>query len=244
MESQLGRSALVCFSGGQDSTTALSWALAHYKYVETIGFDYGQNHAVELTCRIPIRDGLTTLKPLWKSRLGIDHMVKVDLVGQISGVKIDAPLPSMASDGFAAQSRYIPGRNMILLSMAASVAYRRQITTIVYGTSEAEYSGYPDCRDASMKAINAALNLATGSDFDVQCPLMWLNKASVWSLALELGGEELVSLIATMTHTCYAGIRDVKHDWGFGCGVCPACRLREKGWAEYRLLAENAPSHP
>lgn len=228
--------ALVALSGGQDSATALAWALERFEHVETVGFEYGQRHAVELQCRPRVRDALASLKLTWKMRLGPDHLVALDLIGQISGQKIKSPQRALTEprDRFATSSRYIPGRNMLMLAMCGSVAYRRQIRTIVYGASETEYSGYPDCQDVSIKAVNVALNISTGLEFNIECPLMWRDKAGVWKLALELGGEEMVSLIVEATHTCYAGVRDIYWDWGFGCGECPACRLRAKGWQEFR----------
>jgi 7-cyano-7-deazaguanine synthase len=238
MESELTnthRRALVSFSGGQDSTTALAWALEQFEHVETVGFDYGQRNAIELHCRPPVRERVVSLKPAWKERLGPDHLIVLDLVGQISGQRFKAPELSSSdpNDQFGGYSRYIPGRNLIMLSLCSSIAYRRGTRTIVYGASETEYSGYPDCRAASIKAVNTALNMSSGLEFRIECPLMLLNKAGVWNLARELGGERLVSIIVEATHTCYAGER-VRYDWGFGCDACPACRLRAKGWQEYR----------
>lgn len=228
--------ALVSFSGGQDSTTALAWALSRYDIVETVGFRYGQKHLVEMERRPIIREAIAELIPDWKKRLGRDHIVELDLIGQLAARSIASPTdhPQVAGEGFAAGRRYIPGRNLIMLSMCASVAFRRDIRTLVCGTSQTEYSGYPDCRDVSMKAVEAAINLSSGLVFNVECPLMWLNKAGVWKLAYQLGGEEFVSMIIEATHTCYAGVRDMRHVWGFGCGCCPACRLRAKGWQEFR----------
>jgi 7-cyano-7-deazaguanine synthase len=226
--------ALVSFSGGQDSTTALAWALSHYERVETVGFRYGQKHLIEMECRPVIRDSITALVPAWKTRLGLDHVVELDLIGQIArNIVSPAGHTQIVGEGFAAGSRYIPGRNMIMLAMCGSVAFRRDIRTLVCGTSETEYSGYPDCRDSSMKAVEAALNMVSGLEFKIECPLMWLDKASVWGLAQSLGGKGLVEIVQEDTHTCYKGSREVRHEWGYGCGKCDACVLREKGWREF-----------
>jgi 7-cyano-7-deazaguanine synthase len=228
--------ALVALSGGQDSSTALAWALERFRFVETVGFDYGQRHVVELECRQQIREKLSSLKPDWNLRLGPDHLIKLDLIGQISGQRIKPREEDLNEplDEFEGSVRYIPGRNMIMLSMCGSIAYRRHIFTIVHGASEAEYSGYPDCRNSSIKAINAAIALSSGIEFRIECPLMSKTKSGVWSLARELGGDELVSIIMEHTHTCYAGVRDLRHEWGYGCGDCAACQLRAKGWAEFK----------
>jgi 7-cyano-7-deazaguanine synthase len=223
------------FSGGQDSTTALAWALSRYNRVETIGFSYGQKHLVEMERRPIIRDAIVELLPAWRTRLGPDHVVDLDLIGQITGKNIESPADhaQVVGEGFASGSRYIPGRNLIMLSMGASVAFRRDIRTLVTGTSETEYSGYPDCRDASMKGVEAAITLSSGLKFKIECPLMWLDKAGVWSLAKTLGGSGLVKIVQEDTHTCYQGSRDVRHVWGYGCGGCSACQLRAKGWSEF-----------
>lgn len=227
--------ALVSFSGGQDSTIALAWALSRYENVETVGFRYGQKHFVELDQRPIVRKAIVEVVPDWKKRLGPDHVVDLDLVGQIAGKGIVSPADHalIAGEGFEAGSRYIPGRNLIMLSMCASVAFRRDIRTLVCGASETEYSGYPDCQNASMKAIETAINLSSGLTFTVECPLMWLDKADVWTLANSLGGRKLVKIIQEDTHTCYSGSREVHHEWGYGCGTCDACLLREKGWRDF-----------
>jgi 7-cyano-7-deazaguanine synthase len=226
--------ALVSFSGGQDSTTALAWALERYDRVETVGFRYGQKHLIEMNCRPAIRDAIVALVPAWRERLGPDHVVDLDLIGQIAGsIASPAGHTLIAGEGFEAGSRYIPGRNMILLSMCASIAFRRDIRTLVCGVSETEYAGYPDCRDASIKAIELALNASSGMKFIVQSPLMWLDKMGVWQLAQSLGGRELIELIREQTHSCYVGERNIRHGWGYGCGSCSACELRAKGWREF-----------
>lgn len=228
-------SALVCFSGGQDSTTALAWALQHYERVETAGFEYGQKHVVEMSCRPKVRRAMVKLMPSWGKSLGRDHVISLDLVGQLGLASIDLVSSSQGEAGgmFLSKERYIPGRNLLMLSMCASIAVRRDINTLVCGTSETEYSGYPDCRDVAMKALNEAINTATGAEFTVECPLMWLDKSGVWALAHGLGGDGLVAIIAEETHTCYGGDREHRHEWGYGCGSCPACSLREKGWIEF-----------
>jgi 7-cyano-7-deazaguanine synthase len=209
--------------------------------VETVGFRYGQKHFVELQQRPIVRSAVGNIRPEWKKRLGIDHLIELDLVGQITGKTIVSPAGHglVAGEGFAAGSRYIPGRNLILLSMCASVAFRRDIRTLVCGASETEYSGYPDCRHKSMQAVEAAICQSTGLDFEVRCPLMWLDKAGVWRLAYALGRDALVETIREDTHTCYAGSREVRHDWGYGCGACDACQLRQKGWREFRALTQD-----
>jgi 7-cyano-7-deazaguanine synthase len=236
MGTALNRSAaLVSFSGGQDSTTALAWALDRFETVETVGFRYGQKHLVEMDRRPIIREAITNVVPTWKARLGPDHIVELDLIGQIAGRKIQSPSgqAQVAGEGLEVGSRYIPGRNLIMLSMCASVAFRRDMRTLVCGTSETEYSGYPDCRDVSMKAVESAISLSSGLKFTIECPMMWLDKAGVWALAQSLGGTDLVEIIREDTHTCYVGAREIRHDWGYGCGNCPACELRAKGWKEF-----------
>jgi 7-cyano-7-deazaguanine synthase len=226
--------ALVSFSGGQDSTTSLAWALSRYKSVETVGFRYGQKHLVEMECRPIIRSAIAQMDPSWKARLGPDHIIELDLVGQMAkNIRSPSNYIPIPGEGIEAGSRYIPGRNLVMLSMCASVAFRRNLGVIVCGTSETEYSGYPDCRNDSMRAVEAAINLSSGKQFKIECPLMWLDKKGVWELAEKLGGSSLVSIIQDDTHTCYQGLRDNKHDWGFGCGECPACKLRAKGWQEF-----------
>jgi 7-cyano-7-deazaguanine synthase len=227
--------ALVSFSGGQDSTTALAWALSQYEVVETIGFRYGQKHLAEMKCRPVVRHSIAEMNPTWKARLGPDHVIELDLIGQIAkNIASPAGYTPIPGEGFEAGSRYIPGRNLVMLSMCVSVAFRRNIANLVCGTSETEYSGYPDCRDASMKAAEAAINMSSGKEFKIKCPLMWLDKKGVWQLAESLGGPSLIRVVQEETHTCYQGTRDTQHEWGYGCGSCPACQLRAKGWREFR----------
>jgi 7-cyano-7-deazaguanine synthase len=226
--------ALVLFSGGQDSTTCLAWALARYAHVETIGFAYGQRHAVELTCREPIRTALAT------PALGPDHMV--DLTATL-GALGDTALTSDTAIAMTAEglpNTFVPGRNLLFLTCAAAIAYRRGLRRIVAGVCETDYSGYPDCRDDTIKAMQLALNLGMQRRFILETPLMWRDKAATWELAHALGGDTLVALIRTATHTCYQGDRSHLHEWGYGCAACPACELRASGWHRWRAGAASA----
>ena len=220
--------ALVLFSGGQDSTTCLAWALARYPHVETIGFTYGQRHAVEMDCREPVRQA--TAGP----RLGPDHLVDLtatlNALGQ-SALTSDTAI-AMTEEGLP--NTFVPGRNLLFLTCAAAIAYRRGLRRIVAGMCETDYSGYPDCRDDTVKAMQLALNLGMQRRFVVETPLMWRDKAATWALAHELGGDSLVGIIIEHTHTCYMGDRIHRHDWGYGCGTCPACTLRGDGWRRWR----------
>jgi 7-cyano-7-deazaguanine synthase len=224
--------ALVLFSGGQDSTTCLAWALARFGYVETIGFDYGQRHRVELDHRAALREGLAAQSPLWRERLGEDHTLKLDALGAIS----ETALTREAAIGFGENglpNTFVPGRNIVFLTFAAALAYRRGVDHLVGGMCETDYSGYPDCRDATIRAVEKALSLGMERAFTIHTPLMWIDKAESWRLAEELGGEALVRLIVEDTHTCYLGERGRRFDWGCGCGECPACQLRAAGWESY-----------
>lgn len=224
--------ALVLFSGGQDSATCLAWALARFGRVETLGFDYGQRHAVELECRETLRDGLRAQNPLWKDRLGMDHTLALGALGDISETALTRNAEiAMEKDGLP--NTFVPGRNIIFLTFAAALAARRGIRHIVTGVCETDYSGYPDCRDDTIKAVQVALNLGMDSRYVLHTPLMWIDKAETWKLAEELGGPPLVSLINQESHTCYLGDRGTMHPWGHGCGECPACALRRAGWEEY-----------
>lgn len=229
------QSALVLFSGGQDSTTCLAWALERYARVETIGFDYGQRHRIELDCRPQILQTLRRRFPSWGERLGEDHLLDLSILGQIS----DTALTSERAIAYAASglpSTFVPGRNILFMTFAATVAYRRGLDVLVGGMCETDYSGYPDCRDDSMKALQVALNLGMDKRFNVEMPLMWIDKAQTWMLAHQLGGDGLVELIREETHTCYLGERETRHEWGYGCGRCPACELRTRGHAAYLEL--------
>ncbi len=227
--------ALVLFSGGQDSTTCLAWALARHRRVETVGFAYGQRHAVELDCRAPLRAALAAM-PDWGDRLGPDHMV--DLTGAIAAVGATA-LTSEAEIAIGAEglpTTFVPGRNLQFLVSAAAIAYRRGLRRIVGGMCETDYSGYPDCRDDTIKAMQVALNLGMQRRFVLEMPLMWRDKAATWAMAERLGGAALVGLIVEQTHSCYRGERGIRHDWGHGCGDCPACALRAAGWRRWREM--------
>ena len=226
------RSALVLFSGGQDSATCLAWALDRFDHVETLGFDYGQRHRVELERRAILRAGMGRVQPAWVSRLGADHTVALDALGQIS----ETALTRDAEIGFAESglpNTFVPGRNLVFLTFAAALAYRRGIRHVVGGMCETDYSGYPDCRDDTIKALQVALNLGMERRFVLHTPLMWLDKAQTWGLAETLGGRPLVELIVEDSHTCYLGERGARHAWGYGCGTCPACRLRADGFARF-----------
>jgi 7-cyano-7-deazaguanine synthase len=229
--------ALVLFSGGQDSTTCLAWALDRFERVETIGFDYGQRHRVELDCRERIAGGLRRLRPAWADRLGEDHLVELEALGRVSETALTREVEvQMRADNLP--NTFVPARNIIFLTFAAAVAYRRGLRHIVGGMCETDYSGYPDCRDDTMKALQVALNLGMERRFVLHTPLMWLDKATTWEMALSIGGADLVSLVRDETHTCYLGDRSNRHAWGFGCGRCPACELREKG--HDRFITANA----
>ncbi|OAG76804.1 Queuosine Biosynthesis QueC ATPase [Acetobacter malorum] len=231
--------ALVLFSGGQDSATCLAWALARFGRVETLGFDYGQRHAVELECRETLRDGLRAQNPLWKERLGMDHTLALGALGDISETALTRNAEiAMEKDGLP--NTFVPGRNIIFLTFAAALAARRGIRHIVTGVCETDYSGYPDCRDDTIKAVQVALNLGMDSRYVLHTPLMWIDKAETWKLTEELGGAPLVSLINQESHTCYLGDRGTLHPWGHGCGECPACALRRAGWEEYVAEKTNA----
>jgi 7-cyano-7-deazaguanine synthase len=225
--------ALVLFSGGQDSATCLAWALARFETVETIGFDYGQRHRVELDCRSRTLRALRALSPEWSARLGEDHMVDLGVLGQVSETALTRDVEiAMTASGLP--STFVPGRNLLFFTFAAAVAYRRGIKHIVGGMCETDYSGYPDCRDDTIKALQVALTLGMDRRFVLHTPLMWIDKAGTWELAKELGGAPLVALIEEETHSCYHGDRTQRHPWGYGCGTCPACELRAKGHARYR----------
>ncbi len=224
--------ALVLFSGGQDSTTCLAWALNRFSSVETIGFDYGQRHAVELECREPIRKAIVDLNPDWAARLGQDHLLDLSVLGQISDTSLTSGAAiTMSAAGLP--STFVPGRNILFLTLAAAVAYRRGLTHIVGGMCETDFSGYPDCRDNTIKATQVALNLGMESRFVLHTPVMWIDKAETWRLAERLGGDALIRLIIDATHTCYLGNRTDKSEWGYGCGSCPACELRAAGYKRY-----------
>jgi len=229
-------SALVLLSGGQDSATCLAWALDRFERVETVGFDYGQRHAVELTCRARLRDGMAALKPEWAGRLGPDHRLDMRSLAGIGETAMTQETEiRMTAEGLP--NTFVPGRNLLFFTYAAAVAYRRGLKHLVGGMCETDYSGYPDCRDDTLKALQVALNLGMERRFVVETPLMWLDKAQTWDLARRLGGDGLVDLLVEDTHTCYTGDRSRRHAWGYGCGTCPACELRARGWNAWRARA-------
>ncbi|MCG2585037.1 7-cyano-7-deazaguanine synthase QueC [Massilia sp. TS11] len=229
--------ALVLFSGGQDSATCLAWALERFARVETIGFDYGQRHAIELQVRPALLERMRALKPAWAERLGEDHLIDLSLLGKISDTALTSEVEIRMQDN-GLPNTFVPGRNLLFLTVAATVAYRRGLTVLVGGMCETDYSGYPDCRDDTLKALQVALNLGMGTRTRLETPLMWLDKADTWRLADSLGGAALVDLIRSDTHTCYLGERGALHPWGHGCGSCPACVLRARGYAQYTGSAE------
>jgi 7-cyano-7-deazaguanine synthase len=227
------RTALVLFSGGQDSTACLAWALDRYAHVETVGFEYGQRHRIELDCRLVVRRELAAQFPQWAARLGDDHLLDMRLLGQIS----DTALTSDRAIRFAANglpNTFVPGRNLLFFNFAAAVAYRRGASVLVGGMCETDYSGYPDCRDNTLKALQVALSLGLDTPMLLETPLMWLSKAQTWALTETLGGAALTALVIEHTHTCYLGERGQRHAWGHGCGLCPACQLRSSGHAAWR----------
>ncbi|MBJ2303825.1 MULTISPECIES: 7-cyano-7-deazaguanine synthase QueC [unclassified Pseudomonas] len=224
--------ALVLFSGGQDSTTCLAWALERYEHVETIGFDYGQRHRIELECRLNILQEVRNRFPNWAKRLGEDHVLDLKLLGQISDTAMTAE-KTIEFEKNGLPNTFVPGRNLLFLTFAATIAYRRGLTVLVGGMCETDYSGYPDCRDNTLKATQVALSLGMDAPVIIETPLMWLNKAQTWRLAEDLGNRDFVSLIQEESHTCYLGTRQHKHEWGYGCGTCPACELRKTGYEQY-----------
>jgi 7-cyano-7-deazaguanine synthase len=223
---------LVLFSGGQDSATCLAKALAEHEYVETIGFRYGQRHAVELQVRERFMQELKLAFPKWGAKLGADHVFELSTLAQISNTSLTQDMAfAMQTDGLP--NTFVPGRNLLFFTYAAAVAYRRDLKLLVGGMCETDYSGYPDCRDDTLKSLQATLNLGMQSRLVIDTPLMWLSKADTWSLAHKLGGDALITLMQEHTHTCYLGDRTYRHVWGYGCGACPACELRAKGYSEY-----------
>lgn len=228
--------ALVLLSGGQDSTTCLAWALRRFAEVETLGFDYGQRHRVELECRRAVRAALPAIPGLDAGRLGADHLLRLDALGQISDTALtrDAAI-TLAETGLP--TTFVPGRNLVFLAFAAALAYRRACRHIVLGVCETDYSGYPDCRDDTVKAMQVALNLGLEARLVLHTPLMWRDKAATFALADEIGGAALVELVVEHTHTCYRGDREHRHPWGYGCDACPACELRAEGFRRWRAQA-------
>ncbi len=225
-------SALVLFSGGQDSTVCLAWALERFAQVETVGFAYGQRHAVELDMRPRLRERIAALRGDWASRLGEDHVIKLDALGAISETALTRDTAiEIAESGLP--TTFVPGRNLVFLTFAGALAYRRGARHLVAGMCETDYSGYPDCRDDTIKAMQVALGLGMDRRFVIHTPLMWIDKAATFALAEDIGGKEFLGLVIEETHSCYRGDRSRRHDWGYGCGECPACRLRAEGFARF-----------
>jgi 7-cyano-7-deazaguanine synthase len=236
--------ALVLFSGGQDSTACLAWALARYQHVETVGFDYGQRHRVELDQRPVVLDAIRTAFPDWAARLGGDTVLDLAVLGQVSETALTRNVAiALQADGLP--NTFVPGRNLMFLTLAGALAWRRGAGVLVGGMCETDYSGYPDCRRNTLEAMQSALALGLDRPMSIETPLMWIDKAGTWQLAADLGGQALVDITVEHTHTCYHGDRTTRHDWGHGCGVCPACELRAAGWERWRggkaSRAERAP---
>jgi 7-cyano-7-deazaguanine synthase len=225
-------SALVLFSGGQDSTTCLAWALTHFAHVETVGFDYGQRHHIELTARQSVLAAVRERFAQWAGRLGEDHMLDLAVLGRISDTALTSET-EIAMTAAGLPNTFVPGRNLLFFNLAAAVGYRRGLHTLVGGMCETDFSGYPDCRDDTLKALQVAVSLGMGQRFTFETPLMWLDKADTWQLAKDLGGQALVDVVLEESHTCYHGVRGERHAWGYGCGTCPACALRKAGYERW-----------
>lgn len=236
--SAVGRetAALVLFSGGQDSTTCLGWALERFGRVETVGINYGQRHQVELECRSRVREKIAALKPEWKARLGRDHMLALPVLGEIADCALTDDR-RIAFEETGLPNTFVPGRNLLFFTLAAAIAYRRGAHVLVGGMCETDFSGYPDCRDNTLKSLQVSLSLGLDAPMVIETPLMRLTKAETWELARRTGGDDFVRLIRDETHTCYMGDHEHFHAWGFGCGKCPACELRERGWKEWSAQA-------
>ena len=230
--------ALVLFSGGQDSTTCLAWALQRYERVETIGFDYGQRHRVELDCRPRVLQRLREGFPAWGARLGEDHLLDLSVLGQVSDTALTSD-KAIALQAGGLPNTFVPGRNLLFFTLAAALAYRRGMRVLVGGMCETDYSGYPDCRHDTLQALQRALSLGLDQPLTLETPLMWIDKAATWRMAQQLGGDALVALIRDDTHTCYLGDHDTRHAWGLGCGACPACELRRNGWRAFRAAGAD-----
>jgi 7-cyano-7-deazaguanine synthase len=225
--------ALVLFSGGQDSTVCLAWALERFSRVETIGFDYGQRHAIELSVRARLREKMSALKPGWAARLGNDHMIKLDALAAISDTALTRQTAIEIADS-GLPTTFVPGRNLMFFCFAGALAYRRGARHLVAGMCETDYSGYPDCRDDTVKAMQVALTLGLDKRVAIHTPLMWIDKAQTFALAVEIGGDAFLDLLIEDSHSCYLGDRGKRHDWGYGCGTCPACQLRAQGFAKFK----------
>jgi 7-cyano-7-deazaguanine synthase len=229
----ISETALVLFSGGQDSTVCLAWALERFSRVETIGFDYGQRHAIELSVRARLREKMAALNSGWAARLGEDHMLKLDALAAISDTALTRETAIEIADS-GLPTTFVPGRNLMFFCFASALAYRRGARHLVAGMCETDYSGYPDCRDDTIKAMQAALTLGLDRRVVIHTPLMRIDKAETFVLALEIGGEAFLDLVIEDSHSCYLGVRDKRHVWGYGCGTCPACQLRAQGFAKFK----------
>ena len=225
--------ALVLFSGGQDSTVCLAWALERFSRVETIGFDYGQRHAIELSVRARLREKMAALNSGWAARLGDDHMIRLDALAAISDTALTRQTAIEIADS-GLPTTFVPGRNLMFFCFAGALAYRRGARHLVAGMCETDYSGYPDCRDDTVKAMQVALTLGLDKRVAIHTPLMWIDKAETFALAVEIGGEAFLDLLIEESHSCYLGDRTRRHDWGYGCGTCPACQLRAQGFAKFK----------
>lgn len=230
---QSSEAALVLFSGGQDSTTCLVWALERFEKVETVGFDYKQRHRIELDCRLPLLNELKNLNDGWKQKLGEDHVLDLGVLGEISETALTKSVEIEMSDQ-GLPNTFVPGRNLLFLTLSAALAYRRGVKHLVTGVCETDYSGYPDCRDDTVKAMQLALNLGMEARFVLHTPLMWIDKAATWKMTEEIGGDDLIEVVKEYSHTCYQGDRSNRHEWGYGCGECPACELRAAGFDQFK----------
>jgi 7-cyano-7-deazaguanine synthase len=230
-------SAIVLFSGGQDSSTCLAWALSKFDYVETIAFDYKQRHSVELECRLNVLSSIREKFPEWNDKLGEDHLLSVPVLSDISDTSLTS-LSEIKYQENGLPSTFVPGRNLLFLVLTGALAYRRGINNIVTGVCETDFSGYPDCRNETIKAQEKALSLGLDSPMEIHTPLMWIDKSQTWELSYDLGGNPLVDIICKDTHTCYLGNRSQKFEWGYGCGKCPACDIRKRGWENFLTLGK------
>lgn len=233
MNSETAQTAIVLFSGGQDSTVCLAWALERFSRVETIGFDYGQRHAIELSVRARLREKMAALNSGWAARLGDDHMIRLDALAAISDTALTRQTAIEIADS-GLPTTFVPGRNLMFFCFAGALAYRRGARHLVAGMCETDYSGYPDCRDDTVKAMQVALTLGLDKRVAIHTPLMWIDKAETFALAVGIGGEAFLDLLIEDSHSCYLGDRSKRHDWGYGCGTCPACQLRAQGFAKFK----------
>lgn len=225
--------ALVLFSGGQDSTVCLAWALQRFSCVETVGFDYGQRHAIELDVRVRLRERMSALNADWKARLGDDHLVKLEALAAISETALTRETAIEIADS-GLPTTFVPGRNLIFFCFAGALAYRRGARHLIAGMCETDYSGYPDCRDDTVKAMQVALSLGLDKRISIHTPLMWVDKAATFAMAEEIGGKAFLDIVIEDSHSCYLGDRSHRHEWGYGCGKCPACELRAQGFARFK----------